>query len=96
MVSDDPTREVPNPTWAAVDAEFRQAQAHLDRLQAVQSALASAADIEVTNRELRITVAPMSSAHRTRAIAALCEELNRTETIFPGSRLRLNYAIRES
>ena len=201
VVPDDPTREVPNPAWAAVDAEFRQAQAQLDRLQAeygleaftnleakrstmrgfkiaqgklaqkiwtagqrllrlekrrtsvprrvpvqktseepivklaperkhltnlvkmvayqaesallkmvashyrrvddegrtlIQSALASVADIKVTDRELRVTLAPLSSAHRTRAIAALCEELNRTETIFPGSRLRLNYAIRES
>ena len=33
-VPDDPTREVPNPAWAAVDAQLRQAQAHLDRLQA--------------------------------------------------------------
>ena len=201
VVPDDPTREVPNPVWAAVDAEFRQVQAHLDRLQAeygleaftnleakrstmrgfkiaqgklaqkiwtagqrllrlekrrtsvprrvpvqktseepivklaperkhltnlikmlayqaestllrmvsphyrrvndegrtlIQSALASAADIEVTDRELHVTLAPMSSDHRTRAIAALCEELNRTETIFPGSRLRLSYAIRAS
>ncbi len=201
VVPDDPTREVPNPVWAVVDAKFHQAQAQLDRLQAeygleaftnleeqrpsmrgfkiaqgklaqkicnavqrflhlqkrraavprrvpiqkttdepivklaperkhltnlikmvayqaesallrivashyprvneegrtlIQSALASAADIEVKDRELRVTLAPMSSAHRTRAIAALCEELNRTETIFPGSRLRLTYAIRNS
>ena len=201
VVADDPTREVPNPTWAAVDAEFRQAQAQLDRLQAeygleaftnleakrstmrgfkiaqgklaqkiwtagqrllrldkrrasvprrvpvqktseepivklaperkhltnlikmvayqaesvllrmvashyrrvddegrtlIQSALATAADIKVTDRELRVTLAPLSSAHRTRAIAALCEELNGTETIFPGSRLLLSYAIREA
>ncbi len=200
VVPDDPTREVPNPVWAAVDAEFRQAQAHLDRLQAeygleaftnlegrrpsmrgfkiahgklgqkicsavqrflrlekrraavprrvpvqkttdepivklaperkhltnlikmvayqaesallkivashyrrvsdegrtlIQSALASAADIEVTHRKLRVTLAPLSSAHRTRAIAALCEELNRTEAVFPGSQLRLRYAVRE-
>src|SRR5207247_4563185 len=31
---DDPEREVPNPAWAAVDAQWRQAYAHLDRLQA--------------------------------------------------------------
>ncbi len=201
VVPEDPTREVPNPLWAAVDAEFRQAQAQLDRLQAeygleaftnleakrstmrgfkiaqgklaqkiwtagqrllrlekrrarvprrvpvqktseepvvklaperkhltnlikmvayqaesallrmvashyrrvddegrtlIQSALTSAADIEVTDRELRVTLAPLSSAHRTRAITALCEELSQTETIFPGSRLRLIYAIRAS
>jgi transposase len=200
-VPDDPTREVPNPAWTAVDAQLRHAHAQLDRLQAeyglealtnledqrrtmrgfkiaqgklgqniwsawqrvlqvekrraavprrvsvqavaeepvvklaperkhltnlikmvayqaesdllrlvtphyrragqegrtlLQSALASAADLEVTQTELRVTLAAQSSAHRTRAIAALCEELNLTKTTFPGSRLRLRYAIRKA
>ena len=200
-VPDDPLREVPNPAWAAVDAQLQQAQAHLDHLQAeyglealtneekqrstmrgfkiaqgklgqkiwnafervqqlekrraavprrvpvqaltqapvvklaperkhltnlikmvayqtesdlvrlvaphykrvgqegrtlIQSALASGADIEVTATELRITLAPLSSEHRIRAIARLCKELNQTQTQFPGSELRLHYAIRES
>jgi transposase len=200
-VPDDPTREVPNPGWAVVDAQLRQAQAHLDRLQAeyglealtnlehqrrtmrgfkiaqgklgqkiysawqrvlqleqrraavprrvpvqdvtqepvvklaperkhltnlikmvayqaesdllrlvtpyyrragqegrtlLQAALASAADLQVTQTELRVTLAAQSSRHRTRAIAALCEELNLTKTVFPGSRLRLRYAIGET
>ena len=200
-VPDDPSREVPNPTWAAADAQLRQAEAHLDRLQAeyglealtnaekqrstmrgfkiaqaklgqkiwnafervqqlqkrraavprrvpvqalseapivklaperkhltnlikmvayqaesdlvrlvaphykrvgqegrtlIQSALTDAAELEVTDTELRITLAPLSSAHRTRAIARLCEELNQTQTQFPGSGLRLRYAIQES
>jgi hypothetical protein len=199
-VPDDPTREVPNPAWAAVDAQLRQAHAQLDRLQAeyglealtnleqmrrtmrgfktaqgklgqkiwtawervqqlekrraavprrvpvqavtaepvvklaperkhltnlikmvayqaesdllrlvaphyrragdegrtlLQAALASAADLEVSQTELRVTLAAQSSPHRTRAIAALCEELNQMNTIFPGSRLRLHYAVRE-
>jgi len=198
---DDPAREVPNPAWAAVDAQMRQAYAHQDRLQAeyglealtnleekrqtmrgfktahgklgqqiwrvwqcleklekrraiiprrvpvqtvtdqpvvklaperkhltnlikmvayqaesdlvrlvaphyrradqegrtlLQSALASAADLQLTETELRVALAPQSSPHRTRAIAALCAQLNETQTIFPGSRLRLHYAIRES
>ena len=62
----------------------------------IQSALANDADLQVTEDELRVTLAPLSSPHRTRAIAALCEELNQTVTIFPGSRLRLHYAVRES
>ena len=62
----------------------------------LQSALASAADLEVARTELRVTLAAQSSPHRTRAIAALCEELNRKETFFPGSRLRLRYAIQEA
>ena len=200
-VPDDPDREVPNPVWAAVDAQLRQAHAQLDRLQAeygleafanleqqrrtmrgfkiaqgklgrkicmawqrveqlekrraavprrvpiqslsqepvvklaperkhltnvikivayqaesdllrlvaphyrrvgdegrtlIQSALASAADLEVTRTELRVTLAPQSSPHRTRAIAALCKELNRTDTCFPGSQLRLWYTIRDA
>jgi transposase len=200
-VPDDPNREVPNPGWAAVDAQVRQAQAQLDRLQAeygveafansepqrrtmrgfkiaqaklgqricrawqrvellekrraavprrvpvqslseqpvvklaperkhltnvlkivayqaesdllrlvdqhyrrasdegrtlIQSALASAADLEATQTQLRVILAPQSSPHRTRAIAALCEELNQTNTAFPGSQLRLHYAIREA
>ncbi len=60
----------------------------------IQSALASAADLEVTTSELRVTLAPLSSPHRTRAIAALCEELNQSAILFPGSRLRLRYAVR--
>jgi transposase len=200
-VPDDPTREVPNPAWAALDAQLRQAYAQLDRLQAeyglealtnleekrrtmrgfktahgklgqkiwrawqrieplekrrasvprrvpiqtvrhqpvvklaperkhltnlikmlayqaesdllrlvaphyrragqegrtlLQSALASAADLQVTETELRVILAAQSSPHRTRAIAALCGQLNQTKTLFPGSRLRLHYAIREA
>ncbi len=60
----------------------------------IQTALASSADIDVTYTELRVTIAPQSSAHRTKAIAALCEELNRTNTVFPGTKLRLRYAVR--
>jgi hypothetical protein len=45
---------------------------------------------------LLLTLLAQSSPHRTRAIAALCKELNLTKTIFPGSRLHLSYAIRET
>jgi hypothetical protein len=62
----------------------------------LQSALASAADLEVAQTELRVTLAAQSSSHRTRAIAALCAELNQTKTVFPGSQLRLHYSIREA
>ena len=62
----------------------------------IQSALASVADIEVSEKELRITLTAQSSPHRTRAVAKLCHELNTIRTFFPGSRLRLRYAIREA
>jgi len=50
----------------------------------LQSALASAADLHLTNTELRVTLALQSSPHRTRAIAALCNQLNQTKNPFPG------------
>jgi len=64
----------------------------------VQAALASAADIAVAadKRELRVILAPMSSAHRTRAIGALCQELTAAGAVFPGTRLRLVYAVAEA
>jgi hypothetical protein len=59
----------------------------------IQAALASPADLEVTADELRVSIAPLSSPHRTRAIAALCDELNTRPVLFPGSRLRLRYGV---
>jgi len=59
----------------------------------IQAALASPADLEVTAEELRVLIAPLSSPHRTRAIAALCADLNTQSVLFPGSRLRLRYGV---
>ena len=59
----------------------------------IQSALAGAADLLVTDTELRVHLAPLSSPHRTRAITALCEELDLRAVRFPGSALRLRFAV---
>jgi hypothetical protein len=56
--------------------------------------LAATGDIHVTKDELQITLAPLSSPHRTRAAQALCELLDQTATVFPGTRLRLRFAVR--
>jgi transposase len=61
----------------------------------VQSALASAADIEVSETELRVLVTPLSSLHRTRVLATLCGELNATPSTFPGTNLILRYDVAE-
>ena len=61
----------------------------------IQTALRSAATIEPTEEELRVTIAPLSSPHRSRAIASVCEELNKTATRFPGTKLRLRFAVAE-
>jgi DNA-binding CsgD family transcriptional regulator len=53
----------------------------------------ASADIQVIDEELRVTLAPLSSPHRTLAVEALCELLNDTATTFPGSKLRLRFAV---
>jgi hypothetical protein len=59
----------------------------------IHNALASSADIEVDAHELRVRLTPLSSPHRTVAIASLCEDLNAAKVTFPGTRLRLRLSI---
>ncbi len=61
----------------------------------IQSMLQSSGDLEVNEGELRVTLAPQSAPHRTRALARLCDELNSLDTRFPGSDLRLRFSVRE-
>jgi len=58
------------------------------------TALNSAADIEVRKGELAVTLAPLSSAHRSKAVAALCDELNARRVAFPGTNLVMRWAVR--
>ena len=51
------------------------------------------ADLDVADSELHVTLHPLSSPHRTLVVAALCEHLNETATTFPGSRLRMHFAV---
>ena len=55
---------------------------------------ATAGDIHASDSELHVTLAPLSSPHRTRAAQALCGMLDQTATVFPGSRLRMRFAVR--
>jgi prepilin-type processing-associated H-X9-DG protein len=72
------------PVYRRVDQEGRTL---------IQAALSSAADIDVDGEELRVTLAPLSSAHRSRAVQALCEELDRASVRFPGTHLRMRFAV---
>src|SRR5262249_57656418 len=62
------------PHYARVDQEGRTLLHEL---------FATAGDIHVADGELNLTLAPLSSPHRTRAAQALCELLDKTATIFP-------------
>ena len=59
----------------------------------IQTVLQSTATLEPTDQELRVTLSPLSSPHRSRAVAALCEDLNTAGTCFPGTNLRMRFAV---
>jgi hypothetical protein len=59
----------------------------------IQSALRGCAAIAPTADELRVTLAPLSSPHRSTALRLLCDDLNKTATLFPGTTLRLRFAV---
>jgi hypothetical protein len=59
----------------------------------VQTILQDAADIAPGDGELRITLAPLSSRHRSRVVESLCEALNKTNTMFPGTQLQMRFAV---
>jgi len=59
----------------------------------IQTALQSAAGIEPVGDELRVILEPLSSPHRSKAVAGLCEILNRTNVCFPGTSSRMRFAV---
>ena len=60
----------------------------------VQTALTASGDIEVTDNELRVAIEALSSPHKTRALAAICDGLNATSTLFPGTKLRMRFSVK--
>ncbi|MHB1599855.1 MAG: putative transposase [Acidimicrobiales bacterium] len=57
-------------------------------------ALRSPADLEVVGDELHVRINALSAPRRSRAIAALCAELNETETMYLGTKLRLVFTVK--
>jgi len=72
----------------------RYARADQEGRTLIQSALGATAELRVEGGELRVTLDPLSSPHRSRAIGALCDALNGTAVCFPGTILRLRYTVR--
>lgn len=55
----------------------------------------SAVDIVAVNGALHLSLHPLSSPHRTSAVEHLCEALNETETVFPGSRIKMYFSMKQ-
>ncbi len=54
----------------------------------------SPADLEIVGDELHVRINALSAPRRTRALAAMCEELNATRTTYPGSGLTLVFSAK--
>ena len=53
----------------------------------------SAGDLEIQGDDLHVRINALSCPRRTRALAAMCKELNTTKTIYPGTDLTLVYSV---
>jgi len=77
---------------ALLGSHYRRAKDEARTL--LSEAFRSPADMEVVGDELHVTLEPLSEPRRSRAIAGLCQELNETRTIYPGTKLRLVYSVK--
>ena len=56
--------------------------------------LTCAGDLQLADGKIHITLNPLSAPRRTRALAAICETLNDTETVYPGTNLVMHYTVK--
>ena len=61
----------------------------------IREALTTSGDIIPDGQTLHVRLDPLTAPRRTRALACLCDQLNATRTIFPGTKLTLRYAVKE-
>jgi transposase-like protein len=62
----------------------------------LREVFASPADLEVLGNQLHVRINPLSAPRRTRALAALCQDLTATETTYPGTDLVLVYTVKDA
>ena len=55
----------------------------------------SAGDLEIQDDLLHVRINPLSSPRRTRALAAVCEDLTAQKTTYPGTALTLVYSVKD-
>jgi hypothetical protein len=60
----------------------------------IREALTTSGDITPRGSVLNVRLDPLSAPRRTRALVALCEQLNTAATRYPGTRLTLHYEVK--
>ncbi len=61
----------------------------------IREALTASGDIIPGNAILRVRLDPLTAPRRTRALAALCDQLNAASTRYPGTDLVLRYEVKD-
>jgi hypothetical protein len=85
-------------TYNAESALARMLAPHfrIDEARALlREAFNSAGDLEVVNGAIQVRIDPLSAPRRTRALAALCDELTTAETHYPGTDLVLRFSVKD-
>jgi hypothetical protein len=57
--------------------------------------LQSRGHLRVTDTELHVTLDPLAQPYKTRALAALCKDLTRLDSVFPGTNIKMVFHVRE-
>ena len=73
----------------------RYARAGDEAYALIREALHTSGDITTHGNVLNIRLDPLSAPRRTRALAALCEQLNTAPATYPGTTLVLHYEVKE-
>jgi prepilin-type processing-associated H-X9-DG protein len=60
----------------------------------LREAFTLSGDLQVIGGTLHVRLNPASAPRRSKAIAALCTELNDTNTLYPGTALTLHYSVK--
>jgi Transposase protein len=60
----------------------------------IREALTASGDICTGKGQLIIRLDPLTAPRRTRALAALCDQLNQTQACYPGTDLVLRYEVK--
>ena len=60
----------------------------------IRDALSGSGDLHPAGAVLHVRLDPRSAPRHTRALAALCEQLNATQTHYPGTDLVLHYEVK--
>ena len=61
----------------------------------IREALQASGDITIRDGALHVRLDPLTAPRRTRALAALCQQLNTTQTRYPGTSLTLRYEVKD-